>query len=113
MPISENLLNIAIVKREIKAPPPTVYEDDYGLPFYYTMDFSFAAWLIVIGIGLFIVEFILMSLGFILPFCLKKYICTRCKRVSRHIQKPQKCKMCGGEVMLLDEYNKINNKNLF
>ena len=43
MPISENLLNSAIVKREIKAPPPTVYEDDYGLPFYYTMDFSFAA----------------------------------------------------------------------
>ncbi|MDE6138065.1 MAG: hypothetical protein K2F57_01180 [Candidatus Gastranaerophilales bacterium] len=113
MTISENLLSSVVVKREVQAPAPTIYEDDYGLPFYYNFDFSFAVWLIVIGIGLFIVEFIVLSLGFLLPFCLKKYICTKCKRVSKHIQKPEKCKICGGEVMLLDEYNKLNNKNLF
>nr|QGT49792.1 hypothetical protein Melaina855_1790 [uncultured Candidatus Melainabacteria bacterium] len=113
---SENLLSGIVVKREIHHPTtsqaPTYYEELDGLPFYYNFDFSFAIILIVLGIGLLIVEIIVMGLGFILPFCLKKYICTKCKRISTHLNSPQKCNKCGGEVMLLDEYNKINNKNL-
>ena len=115
MNIPENLLNNPIVKREVKPaitvqPTELPVETIEGLPFYYYFDIKFASLLIGIGIILFIFN-ILIGIGiFIIPYLVKKFICTKCKKIIYKRTNPQKCSVCGGIVVPIKEYSPETTK---
>lgn len=117
MKVNENLLSGVFVQRQSTQPiveQPASY-DEYGInemmPFYYHIGPSFGFLLIALGIALFVGQILFLLGGCALPFLLKKYICTKCKRTFIRLKAPQKCSICGGKVVPLEDYDP-DKKNL-
>lgn len=108
MKVNENLLSGVFVQRQttqtVEQPVPQ-YEELEGLPFYYSFDLSFSYLLIFLGIVLLVGHIVTIVFGCVMPFYLKKYICTKCKKTYVSWRKPQRCSICGSEVVPIEDYD--------
>lgn len=108
MKVNENLLSGVFVQRETQSvveQPATQYEDLEGLPFYYSMNTSFAYLLIALGIIVLIGQVLFFVFGCIIPFCMKRFICTKCRRKIIRFKNPKKCSICGGVVVPIEDFD--------
>lgn len=113
MKVNENLLSGVFVQRETQ---PVVeqsvvqYEELEGLPFYYSFNTSLSYLLIIFGVLLLIGQIFLVLFGSILPFCLRKFICTKCRKTMIKFNNPERCPVCGGKVVPIKDYesNKLD-----
>lgn len=113
MKVNENLLSGVFVQRQTQTvveQSAVEYEDLDGLPFYYSMNASFAYLLIALGIIVLIGQILFFTFGCIMPFCLKKFICKKCRRNFVRFKNPEKCSICGGQVVPAEDYNSDKKK---
>lgn len=110
MKVNENLLSGVFVQRQ--APKPVVEQpasyEEYGLdglPFYYHFGPSFGFLMIALGLALLVGQILFIVGGCVMPFYMKKYICTKCKRTFVRLKALETCPICRGKVVPVEDYD--------
>ena len=114
MKVNENLLSGVFVQRQSTKPvvEQSASYEEYGLdglPFYNHLGPSFGFFMIALGLAFLVGQLLFLVGGCVMPFYMKKYICTKCKRTFVCLKSLETCPICKGQVVMMKDYDSYKN----